>query len=484
MGHASVALDGVGPKQEDLRDDRGVAQSSDRGRAPVCLSRWHRAQAQLGRRGAQRLAPGCNRRERERLSGDSRHLRGGEGGQEWLERVPQFRNVSFGYLSIQISSPPGVRPWSWTGSRGGFDPLPGVVILELRGAQVAERGVQPASVVDLVNEAGKIRGDVLECFVVHKVDGFDLQRLDEAFGLGVVVGVSTPAHRADEPMLCEQLAVSLTGILRTSIRVVDTAPGRLPGLNSGLQCCNCQTCVDRAANRISDHPARPGVENGSQIDEAGADGDVRDVGHPELVRTVHNPVAGEVREDGPVVVAVGRGHEPLTALGLQVVLTHETADLLGIDENAAMAQLGANPAIAVGLELIADRDQVRDDLGVISLQRRRVVKGGARQAHQAASFGNGEAMGPAVTDVVAFLGRGVLLEAPLKNSISSACRPTMRSRAAIFASYSCKRSAARMSSSKAPASYFATQMRIRLRDRSWRFASACRVSPAMYSWAT
>src|SRR5262249_14156032 len=37
------------------------------------------------------------------------------------------------------------------------------------------------------------------------------------------------------------------------------------------------------------------------------------------------------------------------------------------------------------------------------------------------------------------LGRGVLLEAPFKNSISSACRPSMRSRAAIFASYSCKR---------------------------------------------
>src|SRR5262249_24506732 len=73
-----------------------------------------------------------------------------------------------------------------------------------------------------------------------------------ALGLGVVVGVSTPAHRADEPMLCEQLAVSLAGILRTSIRVMDTAPGRLPGSNSGLQCCNCQTCVDRAADRISD----------------------------------------------------------------------------------------------------------------------------------------------------------------------------------------------------------------------------------------
>jgi hypothetical protein len=32
----------------------------------------------------------------------------------------------------------GVRPYSWTGSRG-FDPLPGVVILELRRAQVVQR---------------------------------------------------------------------------------------------------------------------------------------------------------------------------------------------------------------------------------------------------------------------------------------------------------------------------------------------------------
>src|SRR5207244_5568732 len=84
VGHASVAFDGVGPKQEDLRDDRGLAQSSDRGRPSVCLSRRHRAQAQLGRRGAQRLAAGCDRREQARLSGDSRHLRGGEGGQDGL----------------------------------------------------------------------------------------------------------------------------------------------------------------------------------------------------------------------------------------------------------------------------------------------------------------------------------------------------------------------------------------------------------------
>jgi hypothetical protein len=47
-------------------------------------------------------------------------------------------------------------------------------ILELRRAQVAERGVQSACVVDLVNEAGMARGDLLERFVVHEVDGISL----------------------------------------------------------------------------------------------------------------------------------------------------------------------------------------------------------------------------------------------------------------------------------------------------------------------
>ena len=33
----------------------------------------------------------------------------------------------------------GVRPSGWTDSSGRFDPLPGVLILELRGAEIAER---------------------------------------------------------------------------------------------------------------------------------------------------------------------------------------------------------------------------------------------------------------------------------------------------------------------------------------------------------
>jgi hypothetical protein len=39
-----VTLDRVGPEQEDLRNDRNLAQSADRRRAPLRLSGWHRDQ--------------------------------------------------------------------------------------------------------------------------------------------------------------------------------------------------------------------------------------------------------------------------------------------------------------------------------------------------------------------------------------------------------------------------------------------------------
>jgi hypothetical protein len=65
------------------------------------------------------------------------------------------------------------------------------------------------------------------------------------------------------------------------------------------------------------------------------------------------------------VVAVHGGDETPLARGLQVVLAHEPRDFLGVDDDTALAQLGANPAIAVGLEFIADCLHGRDDLGVM-----------------------------------------------------------------------------------------------------------------------
>src|SRR5207248_8130264 len=45
------------------------------------------------------------------------------------------------------------------------------------------------------------------------------------------------------------------------------------------------------------HSARPGVEDGGQVDEAGGDCDVGDVRHPEVVRAVDDPVTRKTRKD-------------------------------------------------------------------------------------------------------------------------------------------------------------------------------------------
>ena len=79
--------------------------------------------------------------------------------------------------------------------------MPGVMVLELRWAEIAERGMQPAGVVDLIDEARKVGGHILEGFVVHQVDGFGLQRFHKTLGLGIVVRIAASAHRADETML-------------------------------------------------------------------------------------------------------------------------------------------------------------------------------------------------------------------------------------------------------------------------------------------
>ena len=48
MGHAGEPEHGVEPQQEDLRQDRGVAEPAHRRRTSVPLSRWHRDEADLG----------------------------------------------------------------------------------------------------------------------------------------------------------------------------------------------------------------------------------------------------------------------------------------------------------------------------------------------------------------------------------------------------------------------------------------------------
>src|SRR6516165_1185548 len=109
----------------------------------------------------------------------------------------------------------------------GFASLMGVLILELDGTPIAEGAMESACVVDLINEVRKVGNDVCERFVVPEVNRFDLQRLHEALGLGVVIRVATAAHGTAQAVGCQKLAVWLSGVLRPPIRMMDT-PGRRP----------------------------------------------------------------------------------------------------------------------------------------------------------------------------------------------------------------------------------------------------------------
>ena len=63
--------------------------------------------------------------------------------------------------------------------------------------------------------------DVLRALEGHGVDALDLQRLHEAFHHGVVVGVATASHRADQAVFVEQSPIGLGGVLRAPDGVVD-----------------------------------------------------------------------------------------------------------------------------------------------------------------------------------------------------------------------------------------------------------------------
>ena len=81
VGHPCQPEYGVEPEPEDLRQDRGLAEPADRGRASVPLPRRHCHEAQLGRRGPQRFAAGGLGRQFGRISRDPGDLRGRQGGQ-------------------------------------------------------------------------------------------------------------------------------------------------------------------------------------------------------------------------------------------------------------------------------------------------------------------------------------------------------------------------------------------------------------------
>src|SRR5260221_6149019 len=96
---------------------------------------------------------------------------------------------------------------------------------------------------------------------------------------GVVVGIASSTHRADQAVVLENVAVGCRGVLRTAIGMMNASGGRPAGADRRLQRRNREPRIDRAADAIADNLARPGIEDGCQVDESGCDRHVGNVRH-------------------------------------------------------------------------------------------------------------------------------------------------------------------------------------------------------------
>src|SRR6266480_6375585 len=188
---------------------------------------------------------------------------------------------------------------------------------------------------------------------------------------------------------------------------------------------------------------------------------------------------GSSREYRLIMIAVSGDHVAPPWLHGKAMLLHQPHDLLVVHDDPVLMQLCRYAPVPVSRKLGANFGNLPGEPSLLDrLPLGVIVVGRPCEFHQPASFGNREATGPAMTDLLALLGKRACRDAPFKNSFSSASLPTSRSSAAIRASYSASMSAAAVSLSSAPASCLAIQMRIRLRLMSYRLASPWRVSPA------
>jgi hypothetical protein len=101
------------------------------------------------------------------------------------------------------------------------------------------------------------------------------------------------------------------------------------------------------------------------------------------------------------MIAVRRRDVKAPSAWLKVVLAHQASDFLVIDDHSPMPQLGANPPPAVAFKRAADRGNGFDDCCVVDRRWRGVIVSRVGDSHQPASFGDAEARGPTMTDVLA-----------------------------------------------------------------------------------
>jgi hypothetical protein len=98
-------------------------------------------------------------------------------------------------------------------------------LLEVYWRTIAQRRVEPAAVVDFIDEAGKWRDHFVEALIVAEVNLLTLERLDKALGFAIIVRIAASPHRAEQRMRHQFVPIRLNRILCPAIRMVNQAWG-------------------------------------------------------------------------------------------------------------------------------------------------------------------------------------------------------------------------------------------------------------------
>src|SRR4029453_12590810 len=106
--------------------------------------------------------------------------------------------------------------------------------------------------------------------------------------------------------------------------MMHAAPRGIAGADGGLERSSCQPRIDRAADGITYDPTGPRIEGDSHVHEAGRDGDIGDVSHPKLVRTIQCHGRRKIGADRIVFKIPARGED--LRLAIYVKLPEGTQD--------------------------------------------------------------------------------------------------------------------------------------------------------------
>src|SRR5215468_9403210 len=87
--------------------------------------------------------------------------------------------------------------------------------------QIADRGMQPTTVVDFIQKPPDPAPGIGEVFVLVEIYLVILERFHKALTLGIVVRISLTAHADPNVMLIEQPRVIVRRVLHAAIRMMN-----------------------------------------------------------------------------------------------------------------------------------------------------------------------------------------------------------------------------------------------------------------------